>query len=57
MSIAKKIKAKKQELKGRIKQGAGRTTGNTRLKTEGKTDRVAGNLKQSGEKAKDAFKR
>jgi len=55
MGIAKKIKAKKQELKGRIKQGAGRTTGSTRLRTEGKTDRVAGNLKLPGEKAKDAF--
>jgi uncharacterized protein YjbJ (UPF0337 family) len=57
MSLAKKIKDKKQALKGRIKQGAGRATGNERLKTEGRTDRVAGNLKQSGEKAKDAFKR
>ena len=56
MSIAKKIKAKKQVLKGLIKQGVGRTDGKTRLKTEGKTDRVAGNLKQSGEKAKDAFR-
>ena len=56
MSLAKKIKDKKQVLKGRIKQGAGRTTGNERLKTEGKADRVAGDLKQSGEKAKDAFK-
>ena len=57
MSLAKKIKDKRQVLKGRIKQGFGRSTGNTRLKTEGRTDRVAGNLKQSGEKAKDAFRR
>jgi uncharacterized protein YjbJ (UPF0337 family) len=56
MSLAKKFKDKKQELKGRIKQGTGRATGNERLKTEGRADRVAGNLKQSGEKAKDAFK-
>jgi uncharacterized protein YjbJ (UPF0337 family) len=57
VSLAKKIKDKRQVLKGRIKQGFGRSTGNSRLKTEGWTDRVAGNLKQSGEKAKDAFKR
>ncbi|MEV4506916.1 CsbD family protein [Streptomyces klenkii] len=56
MSLAKKIRDKGQVLNGRIKQGFGRVTGNRRLTAEGKTDRVAGNLKQSGEKAKDAFK-
>ncbi|MFI1183261.1 CsbD family protein [Streptomyces sp. NPDC020799] len=56
MSFAKKIRDKKQVLHGRIKQSFGRATGNRRLRTEGKTDRVAGNLKQSGEKAKDAFR-
>jgi uncharacterized protein YjbJ (UPF0337 family) len=56
VSLTKKIKDKQQVLKGRIKQGFGRSTGDTRLKAEGRTDRVAGNLKQLGEKAKDAFK-
>ncbi|MDT0447713.1 CsbD family protein [Streptomyces hesseae] len=56
MNLAKKIRDKKQVLHGRIKQSLGRATRNRRLQTEGKTDRVAGNLKQSGEKAKDAFK-
>ncbi|GAA3083481.1 CsbD family protein [Streptomyces olivoverticillatus] len=56
MSLAKKIRDKRQVLNGRIKQSFGRVTGNRRLTTEGKTDRVAGSLKQSGEKAKDAFK-
>ncbi|MFC5143495.1 CsbD family protein [Streptomyces aureoversilis] len=56
MNLAKKIRDKKQVLHGRIKQSFGRATRNRRLQTEGKTDRVAGNLKQSGEKAKDAFK-
>jgi len=56
VSFTKKIKDKQQVLKGRIKQGFGRGTGSTRLKAEGRTDRVAGNLKQFGEKAKDAFK-
>jgi uncharacterized protein YjbJ (UPF0337 family) len=57
VSLTNKIKDKQQVLKGRIKQSFGRATGNTRLKAEGRTDRVAGNLKQSGEKTKDAFKR
>ncbi|MBF6046995.1 CsbD family protein [Streptomyces sp. NRRL B-1677] len=56
MSFAKKFRDMKQVLHGRIKQNLGRATGNKRLRTEGKTDQVAGNLKQSGEKAKDAFK-
>ena len=57
MSLTKKIKDKQQVLRGRITQGFGRSTGNTRLKAEGRTNRVAGNLKQLGEKAKDALKR
>ncbi|MEU5424919.1 CsbD family protein [Streptomyces olivoreticuli] len=57
MSLGKKFKDKTQVLSGKIKQSIGRATGNRRLRTEGKTDRVAGNLKQSGEKAKDAFER
>ncbi|ARZ72462.1 CsbD family protein [Streptomyces sp. HU2014] len=56
MSLAKKIRDKKQVLHGRIKQTLGRVTGSRRLRTEGRTDRAEGNLKQSGEKAKDAFK-
>ncbi|MET9413249.1 CsbD family protein [Streptomyces klenkii] len=56
MSFAKKIRDKGQVLNGRIKQSFGRVTGNRRLTAEGKTDRVAGSLKQSGEKAKDAFR-
>ncbi|MDX6312916.1 MAG: hypothetical protein QOF84_611 [Streptomyces sp.] len=57
MSLGTKLKDKTQVLTGRIKEGIGRTTGNRRLKREGGTDRVAGNLKQSVQKAKDAFKR
>jgi uncharacterized protein YjbJ (UPF0337 family) len=57
MSFEQKIRNKAQELKGRITEGIGRATRNTRLKRQGKTDRVAGNLKQSGGKAKDAFRR
>jgi hypothetical protein len=34
----------------------GRITGNRRLKTEGRTDQVAGETKQATDKVKDAFK-
>lgn len=57
MSFEQKIRNTAQELKGRITQGIGRATRNTRLKRRGRTDRVVGNLKQSGGKAKDAFRR
>jgi uncharacterized protein YjbJ (UPF0337 family) len=57
MSLIRKIRDKAQALQGSAKQRLGRSTGNQRLETEGKTDRVLGNLKQSGTKVKDAFKR
>ncbi|MFE9688069.1 CsbD family protein [Streptomyces sp. NPDC006285] len=46
-----------QALKGRITQRIGRGTRNRRLEREGRTDRMSGNLKQSGDKAKNAFRR
>ena len=56
MTLTKTIKAKQQVLKGRMKQGFGRITGNRRSKVRGRTDRVAGSLKQFGGRAKDALK-
>jgi uncharacterized protein YjbJ (UPF0337 family) len=38
-------------------QRFGHVTGNRRQQIAGKSDRVAGNLKQTGRKAGDAFKR
>ena len=57
MSILKKIRHKIQTVKGRTKKSAGRVTGNRRLRTEGRTDQAAGNVKQAADKVKDAFKR
>ncbi|HSZ45931.1 MAG TPA: CsbD family protein [Streptosporangiaceae bacterium] len=57
MSVGKKAKNKAKVLKGRGKQAAGDVTGNKRLKAEGKADRVTGNLKNAGEKVKDAVKK
>ncbi|WP_406163051.1 CsbD family protein [Streptomyces canus] len=56
MSVGQTIKHKTQTFKGRVTERIGRTTRTRRLRREGRTDRVSGNLKQSGDKAKDAFK-
>jgi uncharacterized protein YjbJ (UPF0337 family) len=56
VSFADKIRIKTQELRGRIKRNTGEITGNRRLQSEGRTQEVMGNLKQAGEKVKDAFR-
>jgi uncharacterized protein YjbJ (UPF0337 family) len=56
MSFANKFSNKVQELRGRIKRGTGDLTGNRRLQTEGRTDEAGADLKQAGEKVKDAFR-
>ena len=56
MSGVDKAKNKAEELGGEAKEKAGQATGDHRLEAEGKTDQVSGNLKQAGEKVKDAFK-
>ena len=57
MSTEDKARNKVQETKGSVKETVGRATGNRDLQAEGSTDKAAGNLKQAGEKVKDAFKR
>ncbi len=56
MSTVDKAKNKAQEAKGRVKDAAGKATNDRSLQAEGKGDKVAGNLKQAGEKVKDAIK-
>jgi uncharacterized protein YjbJ (UPF0337 family) len=56
MSTEDKIKNKVQEVTGKLKEGTGDATDNERLENEGRTDQASGNLKQAGEKVKDAFK-
>jgi len=56
MSATDKAKNKVQEAKGSVKEAAGRSTRDRSLEAEGKKDQVAGNLKQAGEKVKDAVK-
>ncbi|HWM03542.1 MAG TPA: CsbD family protein [Actinophytocola sp.] len=56
MSLADKFRNKVQELRGRIKRNTGKVTGDRGLQAEGRADEVKSNLKQTGEKVKDAFR-
>ena len=57
MGIADKLRNKAQELRGRVKRNTGEVTGDRRLQADGRTEEVKSNLKQAGEKIKDAFGR
>ncbi len=56
MSFQDKVANSAEVLKGKAKEAAGKVTGNPRLEVEGKVDQGKGNLKQAGEKVKDAGK-
>jgi uncharacterized protein YjbJ (UPF0337 family) len=57
MATENKAANKVTELKGRAKKGLGKATGNEEMEAEGKTDEAKGNIKQAGEKVKDAVKK
>jgi uncharacterized protein YjbJ (UPF0337 family) len=56
VSTEDKANNKAQELKGKVKETTGRAVGNESLEAEGVADQTAGNVKQAGEKVKDAAK-
>ncbi len=55
MATTDKAKNSAQQAKGKLKEAAGALSGNDKLRAEGKVDQTKGNLKQAGEKVKDAF--
>jgi uncharacterized protein YjbJ (UPF0337 family) len=57
MSFADKVKNSLQSLSGKTKQRVGGATGDRSMQSEGDAEQAKGDLKQAGEKAKDAFKR
>jgi uncharacterized protein YjbJ (UPF0337 family) len=57
MSAENKAANKVTEVKGKVKETTGRATGDESLEAEGKGDQMKGDLKQAGEKVKDAFKK
>ena len=54
MGLQDKVANRAEVLKGKAKEAAGKITGNPRLEVEGRLDQGKGNLKQAGEKVKDA---
>jgi uncharacterized protein YjbJ (UPF0337 family) len=55
VGFADKMQNKARELRGRVKRNTGEVIGDRRMQAEGRTDETVGNLKQAGEKLKDAF--
>ena len=56
MAADDKIDNKTDKVKGKIKETAGTLNGDEELRHEGKADQTKGDIKQAGEKIKDAFK-
>jgi uncharacterized protein YjbJ (UPF0337 family) len=56
VSFSDKFRNKAQEFRGRIKRNTGEVTGDRGLQAEGSADEMKSNLKQAGEKVKDAFR-
>lgn len=56
MGIVDKAKNKAQSASGKVEEKAGQATDDRSMEAEGKGDQMAGDLKQAGEKVKDAFK-
>jgi uncharacterized protein YjbJ (UPF0337 family) len=56
MGIGDKLKNAAEEAKGKAKKKTGDATDNRDLQAEGQGEKSVADLKQAGEKAKDAFK-
>ncbi|MGN6613121.1 MAG: CsbD family protein [Angustibacter sp.] len=56
MGADDKLENTGEDLKGKAKEAAGKLTDDERMEAEGKGDQSAADLKNAGEKVKDAFK-
>jgi uncharacterized protein YjbJ (UPF0337 family) len=56
MGLDDKMQNEAEDLKGKGKEAAGKATDNERLEAEGKGDQAVSDVKQAGEKVKDALK-
>ena len=56
MGTGNKAKNAAEAVKGKVKAAVGDVTDNRDLQAEGEAEKTKANLKQAGEKAKDAFK-
>jgi uncharacterized protein YjbJ (UPF0337 family) len=57
MGTDDKARNKVEEVRGRAKEEVGEATDDERLERQGRTDQAKADVKQAGEKVKDAFKR
>jgi len=57
MGLDDKFENKMDETKGAAKEHLGKATDDKQMEREGKADQTKSNLKQAGEKVKDAFRK
>lgn len=57
MGLGDKIGNAAEKAGGKGKEAAGKATGDKNLQAEGQADQTKADLKQAGEKVKDAFKK
>jgi uncharacterized protein YjbJ (UPF0337 family) len=55
MGLDDKLKNSAEDVQGQAKEKVGDATGDTDMQAEGQADQTKANLKQAGEKVKDAF--
>ncbi|HTW19557.1 MAG TPA: CsbD family protein [Mycobacteriales bacterium] len=55
MGATDKMKNAGEQARGKVKEATGKGTNDRSLEAEGKAEQASGNLKQAGEKVKDAF--
>jgi uncharacterized protein YjbJ (UPF0337 family) len=56
MGLGDKLENMKDDMVGKGKEATGKVTDDERLEAEGRVDQSEADLKQAGEKAKDAFR-
>lgn len=56
MGLGDKIENTSENMQGKAKEAAGKATDDERLEAEGQVDQSKADVKQAGEKVKDAFK-
>ncbi|NXY97656.1 CsbD family protein [Streptomyces sp. BR123] len=55
MSDKKKAKAKGEQLKGKAKEAVGRITDDEHMTTEGRAERIKGDVREAEEKTRDTL--
>jgi uncharacterized protein YjbJ (UPF0337 family) len=56
MGLEDKARNLGQQVEGKVKEATGKATGDDSTRAEGELDQSEADLKQAGEKVKDAFK-